>query len=154
LLEPSYTGPDHVPDLELPLLRDLGWRQAGADLSIEVFDSPDPVPQGDTLTYFITILNGGPEVGTNVTLTDTLPGGVEFFSASPSRGTCTGTATVVCTFGDVANGAAVTTSLQVRAKAVGSLTNSAAVSGDRDFNPANNRAAAMTTVNGVPPALP
>jgi hypothetical protein len=26
LLEPAYTGPDHVPDLELPLLRDLGWR--------------------------------------------------------------------------------------------------------------------------------
>lgn len=154
LLEPSYTGPDHVPDLELPLLRDLGWKQAGADLSIEVFDSPDPVPQGDTLTYFITILNGGPEVATNVTLTDTLPGGVEFISASPSQGTCTGTATVVCPFGDVANGAAMTVSLQVLAKAVGSLTNSAAVSGDRDFNPANNTAAATTTVNGVPAALP
>jgi uncharacterized repeat protein (TIGR01451 family) len=154
LMEPSYTGPDHVPDLELPLLRDLGWRQAGADLSIEVFDSPDPVPQSGTLTYFITILNGGPEVATNVTLTDTLPGGVEFFSASLSRGTCTGTATVVCTFGDVANGAAMTVSLQVLAKAVGSFTNSAAVSGDRDLNPTNNTAAATTTVNGVPPALP
>jgi hypothetical protein len=79
---------------------------------------------------------------------------VDFLSASPSQGTCIGTATVVCTFGDVANGAAVTTSLQVRAKAVGSLTNSAAVSEDRDLNPANNTAATTTTVNGVPPALP
>ena len=154
LLEPAYTGPDHVPDLELPLLRDLGWRQADADLSIEVSDFPDPVPQGDTLTYFITVRNVGPGAATNVTLTDTLPGGVDFLSASPSQGTCTGTATVVCTFGDVANGAAVTTSLQVRAKAVGSLTNSAAVSGDRDLNPANNTAATTTTVNEVPPALP
>ena len=154
LLEPVYTGPDHVPDLELQLLRDLGWRQADADLSIEVVDSPDPVPQDDTLTYFITVRNGGPGAATNVTLTDTLPGGVEFFSASPSQGTCTGGITVVCTLGDVANGATVTVSLQVRPNAVGSLTNSVAVSGDRDFNPANNTAAATTTVNEVPPALP
>ncbi|MGH8562821.1 MAG: hypothetical protein ACREXW_01535 [Gammaproteobacteria bacterium] len=33
LLEPFYTGPDHVPDLELPLLRDLGWRQAVQSLT-------------------------------------------------------------------------------------------------------------------------
>ncbi|MGH8568230.1 MAG: hypothetical protein ACREXU_09465, partial [Gammaproteobacteria bacterium] len=61
LLEPSYIGPHHVPDLELPLLRDLGWTRAGADLSIAVLDTPYPVPQGGTLTYLITILNGGPE---------------------------------------------------------------------------------------------
>ena len=154
LLEPVYTGPDHIPDLELPLLRDLGWRQADADLSIEVVDSPDPVPQGNTLTYFITVRNGGPGAATNVTLTDTLPGGVEFPLASPSQGTCTGTATVVCALGDVANGAAVTVSIQVLAKAVGSLTNSAAVSGDLDLNPANNTATTPTAVNEVPPALP
>lgn len=154
LLEPAYFGPDHVPDLELPLLRDLGWTQAGADLSIVVVDTPDPVPQGGTLMYVITVLNGGPEAATNVTLTDSLPGGVEFLSASPSQGTCTGTATVVCILGDVANGAAVTVSIQVLATAVGSLTNSAAVSGDHDFNPANNTAAATTTVNAVPPAFP
>ena len=86
LLEPVYTGPDHVPDLELPLLRDLGWRQADADLSIVVVDTPDPVPQGGTLTYVITVLNGGPGAATNVTLTDTLPGGVEFLSATPEPG--------------------------------------------------------------------
>ncbi|MDQ3776922.1 MAG: DUF11 domain-containing protein [Pseudomonadota bacterium] len=154
LMEPSYTGPDHVPNLELPLLLDLGWRQADADLSIEVSDSPDPVPQGATLTYFITVLNGGPGAATNVTLTDTLPGGVEFLSATPITGTCTGTTTVVCTLGDVANGAAVSVSIsiQVLATALGSLTNSVAVSADRDLNPANNTAAATTTVNGVPAA--
>ncbi|MBA2592426.1 MAG: DUF11 domain-containing protein [Gammaproteobacteria bacterium] len=154
LLEPMYTGPDHVPDLELPLLLDLGWKPAGADLSIVVVDTPDPVPQGGTLTYDITVLNGGPGAATNVTLTDILPGGVGFVSASPSQGTCTGTATVICTLGEVANGAAVTVSTQVLANVVGSLTNSAAVSAERDSNPANNTAAATTTVNGVPPALP
>ena len=154
LLEPNYTGPDHLPDLELPLLRDLGWTQVDADLSIEVFGSPDPVRQGDTLTYVITVRNGGPGAATNVTLTDTLPGGVDFLSASPSQGTCTGTATVVCTLGDVANGATVTVSIQVLAKTVGSLTNSAVVSAELDSNPANNTAATMTTVDGVPPAPP
>lgn len=154
LLEPVYTGPDHVPDLELPLLRDLGWTQADADLSIAIVDTPDPVPQDGVLTYVITVLNGGPEVATSVILTDMLPGGVEFISATQSQGTCTGTATVVCTFGEVANGATVTASIQVLATAFGSLTNSAAVSGDRDFNPANNTAAATTIVNEVPKALP
>jgi uncharacterized repeat protein (TIGR01451 family) len=154
LLEPAYFGPDHVPDLELPLLRDLGWTQAGADLSIVVVDTPDPVPRGGTLMYVITVLNGGLEAATNVTLSDILPGGVEFLSASPSQGTCTGTATVVCTFGDVANGATVAVSLQVVANAVGLLTNSAAVSGDHDFNTANNTGAATTIVNAVPPTLP
>jgi uncharacterized repeat protein (TIGR01451 family) len=154
LLEPVYTGPDHVPDLELPLLRDLGWTQAGADLSIVIVDTPDPVPQGGALTYVITVLNGGPEVATNVILTDTLPAGVEFLSASQSQGTCMGTAIVVCAFGEVANGAAVTISIQVLATTPGSLTNGAAVSGDRDFNPANNTAAATFTVNGVPPEVP
>ena len=154
LLEPAYFGPDHVPDLELPLLRDLGWTQAGADLSIVVVDTPDPVAPDGTLTYDITVLNGGPGLATRVALTDTLPGGVQFLSATPSPGTCAGTATVVCTFGDVANGAAVTVSITVLAKAVGPLTNSAAVSGDRDLNPANNTAATTTTVSGVPPALP
>jgi uncharacterized repeat protein (TIGR01451 family) len=154
LLEPAYTGPDHVPDLELPLLRDLGWTRAGADLSIVVVDTPDPVPQGGTLTYGITVRNGGPEAATNVTLTDILPGGVEFLSANPSQGTCTGTMAVVCAFGEVTNGAGVAVSLQVVANAVGPLTNSAAVSGDHDFNTANNTAAATTTVNAVPLALP
>ena len=105
------------------------------------------------MTFLITVLNGGPGAATNVALTDTLPGEVQFLSATSSQGTCTGTATVVCTFGDVANGAAVTVSvsLQVLATAVGPLTNNAVVEGDRDPNPANDTAVTTTPVAAVPP---
>ena len=55
-----------------------------ADLSITIGDSPDPVIVGDTLTYTLTAINNGPGDATGVTLTDRLPTGVTFVSASAS----------------------------------------------------------------------
>ncbi len=156
LMEPVLTDPDHVPDLDLPLLLDLGWkRAAGADLSIDVLDFPDPVPQGHALTYLTTIRNDGPEDSTNVTLTDTLPGGVTFLSAAPSQGTCPGTetTTMTCAIGTLANGAAVTVPIQVLAMDLGTIAHTAVVTGDRDFNVENNAAVDLTTVNVVPEGL-
>ena len=37
-----------------------------ADLSITKTDSPDPVVQGDNLTYTIRVTNGGPNAATDV----------------------------------------------------------------------------------------
>jgi uncharacterized repeat protein (TIGR01451 family) len=153
LMEPILTGPDHVPDLDLPLLLDLGWRRSGADLTIDVFDFPDPVPQGGTLTYAITVRNNGAEAATNVILTDTLPAGVTLLSATASLGSCTGTAPIVCSFATLPSGAQVTVLIQVLANELGSLTHSAAVSGDGDRDPANNGAVDLATVNLIPAGL-
>ncbi|MGQ0595177.1 MAG: hypothetical protein ACT4QB_21825 [Gammaproteobacteria bacterium] len=156
LMEPVLTGPDHVPDLDLPLLLDLGWKRGvGADLSIDVLDFPDPVPQGHALTYLITIRNDGPEVATNVTLTDTLPDGVTFLSAAPSQGACLGmeTATTTCTLGTLAGGAVATVSIQVLVMELGVITHTAIVTGDRDFNAQNNTAVDSSVVNVVPAGL-
>jgi uncharacterized repeat protein (TIGR01451 family) len=54
-----------------------------ADLEISKADSPDPVTVGDNLTYTITVTNNGPDAAANVVVTDTLPSGVTFVSASP-----------------------------------------------------------------------
>ncbi|HET9530084.1 MAG TPA: peptidoglycan DD-metalloendopeptidase family protein, partial [Blastocatellia bacterium] len=81
---------------------------AGADLSITIDDSPDPVVQGENLTYTVTVTNNGPNAATNVTLNNVLPSSTTFVSAIPSQGTCTGTSTVNCNFGNVANGAFAT----------------------------------------------
>jgi uncharacterized repeat protein (TIGR01451 family) len=69
---------------------------ATADLSITKTDSPDPAIVGNNLTYSIAVHNFGPDPATSVMVTDTLPGNVSFVSATPSQGSCSGTATVNC----------------------------------------------------------
>jgi uncharacterized repeat protein (TIGR01451 family) len=47
----------------------------------------DPTPNvSDTITYTVTVFDAGPDAATNVTVHDSLPGGVSFVSATPSQG--------------------------------------------------------------------
>ena len=64
------------------------------DLALETTAEPDPVGLGKELDYTITVTNRGPQDAANVTLTDTLPDGVEFVSAA-------GTHTVGATPGEL-----------------------------------------------------
>src|SRR4051812_3647186 len=59
-----------------------------ADLGITKADSPDPVSVGSTLTYTIQVQNLGPDMATGVTVTDQVPKGVDFVSATASSGQC------------------------------------------------------------------
>ena len=48
----------------------------------------DPRPNvGDTITFTVTLSNNGPDSATNVQVTDLLPAGLTFVSATPSQGT-------------------------------------------------------------------
>ena len=48
----------------------------------------DPTPSvGETITYTILLSNNGPDAATNVQVTDHLPAGLSFVSATPSQGT-------------------------------------------------------------------
>ena len=80
---------------------------ASADLSLTKSGAPDPVTVGDTVTYTVVVTNGGPDAATGVTVTDTLPAEVTFVSATATQGTCSGTTTVSCALGTLANGASV-----------------------------------------------
>ena len=74
-----------------------------ADLSVSKSDNPDPVTDA-VLTYAIDVANAGPDLATNVTLTDDLPGGVEFLTASATAGTCARQGgRVVCELGTIAS---------------------------------------------------
>ena len=42
---------------------------------------------GDTITYTVTLIDDGPDAATGVTVTDLLPAGLTFVSATPSQGT-------------------------------------------------------------------
>jgi uncharacterized repeat protein (TIGR01451 family) len=126
---------------------------ASADVGISMGDSPDPATVGNNLTYTITVNNAGPDAGALVTVTDALPGGVNFVSSTPSQGSCSGTAPVTCSLGTLASGATSTITLVVTPTATnGALSNTATVTTtSTDSNSANNSATATTAVvNPVP----
>lgn len=121
---------------------------SGADLSLAKTDSPDPAVVGSDLTYTITANNLGSAGATGVVVTDNLPSGVSFVSARSSQGTCTGTATVVCSLGSLSKGATATVTIVIRPGAAGTITNTASVKADQsDPKTSNNSAQASTTVN-------
>ncbi|MDX6604134.1 MAG: hypothetical protein QOF23_643 [Solirubrobacterales bacterium] len=125
------------------------------DLRITKTDSPDPVHIGATLTYAIKVENLGPIAATGVVVTDTLPKGVDFVSASSTAGPCTQQARKVsCTLGSVGVGVNYSTpagaTVAVIPRQAGTITNTASVKGDqKDPVANNNQASATTRVLGV-----
>ncbi|MGI9107393.1 MAG: carboxypeptidase regulatory-like domain-containing protein [Pyrinomonadaceae bacterium] len=121
---------------------------AAADLALTMTDSPDPLLVNNNLTYTLSVTNNGPALATEVTLTDTLPAGVAFVSATPTQGACSqSNGTVVCNLGNLNNAAGATVALVVTAQTAGTLTNTASVAGrESDSNSANNTATENTLV--------
>ena len=122
-----------------------------ADLSITKTDLPDPVSVGRNLTYTIKVTNAGPSPATDVTMQDVLPGGANFVSATPTQGSCNGSATVSCNLGSLAKGASAKVTIVVVPTQAGPISNTAtAAANESDPNAANNSATQNTTVNAVP----
>jgi uncharacterized repeat protein (TIGR01451 family) len=123
----------------------------GSDLAITKADAPDPVAVGGSLTYTLTVTNNGPDPSTDSSVTDTLPPGVTFVSATPSQGACSEAAgTVSCTLGSLALGASATIQIVVTvdATALSPLSETATVTGaETDPAAANNSATAETMIS-------
>lgn len=124
-----------------------------ADLAITKTDKPDPAVAGSKLTYTLTVTNNGPNPATGVTISDTLPAGVAFVSASAGCSSAAGT--VTCNLGGLASGSSASVTIVVRPSSPGTITNTASVTGgEPDPNPANNSASSTTTVKPAPLAPP
>ena len=119
-----------------------------ADLGITKTDDADPVNNGKTVIYTITVTNNGPDAATNVTVTDTFSGAaVNLVSVTPSQGTCTG---FPCNLGTIADSGSATIEVEVVATDDGTITNHAEVAGDEgDDVPGNNVVDETTVVNPV-----
>ena len=127
----------------------LSAPSADVDLAITKNASIDPVIAGNPLTYTLSVSNLGPSLATGVTITDTLPGGVTFTTASAGCSYNNTTGRVICSLGDVDVGAEVSRTVEVlvNPSAPGSIENRAQVaSGDTDTNTANNLAVLTTNV--------
>jgi uncharacterized protein (TIGR03437 family) len=125
-----------------------------ADLALTLSDLPDPVQANGTLSYIATVTNNGPDAAANVSVTDSLPAGVSFVSASSTQGSCSGTNTVTCNLGVLANKARATVSVVVRLNAgTTTLSNRATVTSATLDGDSNNNAATQETRTGMLPSL-
>jgi uncharacterized repeat protein (TIGR01451 family) len=123
------------------------------DLSIEVTDSPDPVPLGADLTYRLSIRNVGPLPAEDIVVDDDLPKALDWRRRGMSisvPGRCsltTATWKVRCTIGRMAPRGSAEITITVLPRAAGMLENVAVVrSAVRDRDQANNSAVEQTTV--------
>jgi uncharacterized repeat protein (TIGR01451 family) len=159
VVRPSAGGPlsntaevtTTTPDLNPGNDSSTAVAAVGASASLGITKTAaEPFVVGEDGTYTITVTNAGPSAAAAVTVTDILPAGATFVSATPSQGSCSGTTTVTCTLGTLANGASATITLIVRPTAPGPLSNTATVSSTTaDPTPGNN---ASTEVVNVQPA--
>ena len=125
-----------------------------ADLNVNVTAKPDPVTQGQNVTYTITITNNGPDAVGGVYVSDKLDTGTTFVSATPPPSS-QGNGELGFALGSLANRAAVQIQLTVRVdtpslttlNGSGQSVNTVTVLGDRpDPAPANNQFVYTATV--------
>src|SRR5439155_852259 len=110
---------------------------------------PATATTGGPIAYALGATNNGPDAATGATVTDTLPAGVGFVSATSSQGTCTNASgTVTCGVGSLASGASATITINATAPATaGTIVNTATIGGNEpDPTPANNTASTLVTV--------
>ena len=123
-----------------------------ADLEINVTDLPDTVSVGEEFAFDVALTNLGPDPALGTSFSVTLPPGVALASAPPPS--CEQNAEIVnCDLANIANGAAVTTRLNLFASQAGPFTlvaegNSSAL--QADDNQPNNLVTEDSTAMVVP----
>jgi uncharacterized repeat protein (TIGR01451 family) len=121
-----------------------------ADLGASLSDSPDPVRQGDPLTYTVSVANSGPSTSSGATLVLTLPPEVTFVSSAPGAPICVpGAGILTCSLGavDPGSSATVTAAVTVGAGVIGTLGGDVSVAGnDPDPVSANDADSEATSV--------
>jgi uncharacterized repeat protein (TIGR01451 family) len=117
-----------------------------ADLSVSKTVSDATPNVGDLITFTVTLSNQGPNDATNVQVTDLLPAGLTFVSATPSQGTYS-SGSGVWTVGTVSTSGPQTLILTATVVSPDALTNTGTISfADQvDPNTANNSASATET---------
>ena len=117
---------------------------SGADLSVQMSATPEPISVTQNLTYTVQAINAGPQDATNFVLKDTLPTGMNFVSATSSQGSCAQANLVVtCTTTKLVSGSSMVATVVAVPTATGSAAVSANVSAtEPDPSLGNNSASA------------
>ena len=122
-----------------------------ANLSLGMTGPGLPAYAGNNLVYTMRVTNLGPSSASGVFLTNPLPAGATFISATSSPGTTNlSPGLVIFNIGSLANNATATATLTVRFAIPGEVTNSATVgASSADPSTANNSAAVTTVLSAA-----
>jgi uncharacterized repeat protein (TIGR01451 family) len=103
---------------------------------------------GGTLRYTLRVTNAGPASANGVTVTDTLPRGLDPLRATVAGGRCTVRGQLVrCALGTLTAGQGRMIALRTRVLASGTIRNTATVAADSaDLNPANDASTVPVSV--------
>jgi uncharacterized repeat protein (TIGR01451 family) len=139
-------------NLSPQMCTDGGGECPGSDLGISMTAAPAPAVIGGNLTYTINVTNFGPSSAKSVVLSQVLPSGVTFLSATNSQGNIQQAGGVVtCNFGKISAHGSATATVVVIPTIAGTITSTATVSSEQaDSNTANNNVTVATSV--VPPS--
>jgi uncharacterized repeat protein (TIGR01451 family) len=117
-----------------------------ADLAVMKTVSNATPNVDDVITYTVTLTNHGPDAATGVSISEPIPTGLGFVSATTSAGTYD-SGTGVWTVGTLHDGASAVLTVEVRVNSATAQTNTASVSHSDQFDPntANNTASTTET---------
>jgi uncharacterized repeat protein (TIGR01451 family) len=144
----GYTITDNIGGTNSSLIT-VTVANASADLSLSASAAPEPVEVGSNLVYSITVSNAGPSAASGVVVSNQLPAGVSFVSATggatPSGGV------LLVNVGSLAVGETNSVQIVVQPSVAGQLTNSFQVfANETDPALTNNSAAVVSTVTNAP----
>lgn len=147
--EVGFDGIDANPANNVAEVVTALQRPVGADLRIQKTASSASVAGLASFAYRLEVENLGPAPAVGVTVTDTLPAGIEFLGVRAPGWICSGQSTVVCTLGaPLSVGLRSAIEIDVRAPATqGIIVNRATVSAQTlDPEPSNNEAQVSVSI--------
>ncbi len=110
------------------------------DLAITKTVSPQTAIVGEHVSFTIVATNHGPSAATNVVVSDPLPAGLTFVSATPDHGSCAAAgSTVTCNLGNLPAGATATITIEATRTTTDAIVNTATLTGgEKDPDGGNN----------------
>jgi len=119
-----------------------------ADVAVSKIVTPTAPLVGDTVTMFVSVLNNGPNGASGVVITDVLPAGLTFVSASPQQGSYV-PSSGQWQVGDLQNGANATLTITALVAQPGTITNTATKTAANEPDPNTSNDSAVATFNAA-----
>jgi len=153
MMEPNYTSANHDIGLAAYLLEDIGWgttniNTTSIDLEVTQTDSAANITIGTNETYNLVVTNNAASTATEVLITNMIPAGATFVSATPGAGTCSQSNNIVtCHLGDLVSSGTINITIVVTLNTAGNNTNTVFVdSVNPDSSYTNNSSSEVSPV--------